>query len=393
MPKMLERMSRAVLLAILVTLIGFSGCKKDPIMPDAEELTRPVIWVNTFELTFSAYETGPNPPSQTLKVKNSGPNKLDYAISDDASWLSVVPESGTSAGEVKEHSVEVNKEGLPARDNVYTATITISCPRAYNNPQRIAVGLKIEKEPPPEIFVTPLNLSFSSQLGGANPPDQTITIWNSGKSILNYTISDDANWMEVAPASGSSGGEAEKRVHTVSVNAAGLSQGTYMGTITISSATAPNSPQQVNVTLRVATIPTNNEISVACIPSAASSGTTISVPISILGNLNSISTFGLQLTFDTNMFDYVGTSKGNLTGTWAFVDGNNISGTVTVGGFAGSGSPILKGSEGSLAVVTLRVTGGSYPNGQQSQIAIRNYTDEIAGMKPEPATTTFTYRK
>jgi hypothetical protein len=149
----------------------------------------------------------------------------------------------------------------------------------------------------------------------------------------------------------------------------------------------------VAVTLRVTTIPTNNEISVACIPGDGYSGTTVSVPISILGNLSQISTFGLQLTFDTNMFQYVGTAKGNLTGSWAFVDGNNVSGTVTVGGLAGSASAIPVGSAGSLAVVTLRVTGGSYPNGQQSQITIQNYTDEIAGMKPEPAATTFTLRK
>jgi len=147
------------------------------------------------------------------------------------------------------------------------------------------------------------------------------------------------------------------------------------------------------VTLWVTTIPTNNEISVACIPGEGYAGTTVSVPISILGNLSEIATFGLQLTFDTNMFDYVGIAKGNLTGSWAFVDGNNISGTVTIGGLAGSGSPIPAGSAGSLAVVTLRVTGGSYGNGQQSQVTIQGYADDIAGMKPEPATTTFALRK
>ncbi len=381
-----------ILSAFILSLIFLPGCKKNPIMPDAEELTRPVIWVNAFEFEFAAYEAGPNPSDQILKVKNSGLNTLEYSISDDANWLSVDPASGTSGGEVREHAVRVNKEGLAASENAYKATITITSSQAYNNPQRVTVSLKVDKEPPPQISVTPLNLSFASQLGGS-PSPQTITIWNSGKSILDYTISDDASWLDVTPASGSSAGETDRKTHTVYVNAAGLGQGTYSAAITISSSKATNSPQSVGVTLQVAAIPTNNEIWVSCVPSSATAGTTISVPISILGNIKSISTFGLQLAFDTNMFDYVGTSKGDLTGSWAFVDGNNQSGTVTIGGLAGGASPIPAGSQGSLATVTLRVTGGSYPDGRQSQITIRNYTDEIAGMKPEPATTTFTLRK
>jgi len=382
-----------ILLLAFLLLASSSACKKNPIMPEAEELSRPIIWVNTFELSFTAYETGPNPAAQTLKVKNSGPNSLEYTISDDASWLEVEPGSGASSGEMREHSVRVNKEGLTARENAYTATITITCSQAYNNPQRVAASLKIDKEPPPQIAFSPPSLSFSCQVGAGNPAPQTISIWNGGKSTLNYTIADDASWLDVEPKTGSSTGQAQTRLHTVSVEATALSQGTYTATITISCPEATNSPQRVDVTLRVATIPTNNEISIACIPSSGYTGTTVSVPISILGNLKSISTFGLQLTFDTNMFEYVGTSKGSLTGSWAFVDGNNISGTVTIGGFAGSGIPIPRGSEGSLAVVSLRVTGGSYSNGQQSQLTIRNYTDEIAGMKPEPAITIFTYRK
>jgi hypothetical protein len=234
-------------------------------------------------------------------------------------------------------------------------------------------------------------LTFACQIGSGNPAAQTITIRNSGQSTLNYTITDDAAWLEVAPAGGTSTGES--KVHTVSANAGGLSDGTYTALITIADPNATNSPQRVGVTLQVTPIPTNNEISVACLPSQGGTGATISVPISVLGNLSEISTFGLQLTFDTNMFEYIGTDKGNLTGSWAFVDGNNISGTVTIGGFAGSGSPIPQGSAGSLTVVTLRVTGGSYGDGQQSQITIRGYTDDIAGMKPEPATATFTLRK
>jgi len=86
-------------------------------------------------------------------------------------------------------------------------------------------------------------------------------------------------------------------------------------------------------------------------------------------------------------------AKGSLTGNWATVDGNVTSaGIVRIEGFAGSGTPIPLGSIGSIVVVTLRVTGSGYRDGQQSQLTIRSYTDDIAGMQQELSTTQFTYR-
>jgi len=485
------------LIILLLLTISVCNCKKNPITSDPESLTRPVIWLNLFEMAFVAAETGPNPPSQVLRIKNAGQGTLKYAVTADADWLNVEPAGGSSSGQTNEHAVNVNKNGLAAQDNNYTATITVTSSEAYNNPQKLKVSLKITKEPPPEISVTPQALSFAAQVGGSNPSPQTMTIRNSGQSTLNYTITDNAAWLEVNPASGTSIGEnkthtvsinsgglaegsyagtititdpnatnspkqvsvtlqiskqlpptiwvnkqslsfssqqggsnpspqsigiknvgggtlsyavtwdaswlsvspssgsssGQENSHTVSVNSSGLGQGTYNSMITITSRNAANSPQQVSVTLQVTAIPTNNEIRVSCSPSEGPTGTTVNVAISILGNINEITSFGLQLSFDTNMFQYIGTIKGSLTETWSYVDGNNVSGTVTIGGLTGSGSPISKGSSGTIAVVTLKVTGGSYSNGQQSQITIRSYADDIAGMKPEPASATFTYRK
>jgi hypothetical protein len=161
---------------------------------------------------------------------------------------------------------------------------------------------------------------------------------------------------------------------------------------------ASNSPQYVDVKLTIKTEPpppTPNRIGPDIKPSSATPGTTISVEITIGGNQSVISNgFGLNLTFDTNMFQFLSVSKGNLTGDWAAVAGNESSpGNVTIGGFRGAGTPIAVGSSGRIAVATFRVTGDSYSNGQQSQISISNYTDDIAGMKPEPASGTFTLQK
>jgi len=102
----------------------------------------------------------------------------------------------------------------------------------------------------------------------------------------------------------------------------------------------------------------------------------------------------LGLTFDSSIFEFQSVSKGSLTGDWAAVDGNKIqAGTVKVEGFAGSGSTISAGSSGTIAIVKLKVICTSCSNGQQSQLSINNYTDDISGMSPEPATTKFTYTK
>jgi hypothetical protein len=389
---LLKRLGQTIL--FLLTLLSALTCKKNPIIPNAEELTRPIIWLNTFELSFTAYESGGNPAAQVFEIKNSGKNTLQYTLSDDADWLTVEPASGTSSGQLIEHTILVNKAGLAARDADYEATIRVVSPEAYNNPQRVLVKLNLSSQPPPEIWVSPLEMVFAAKVG-KNPSVQTLRIRNAGEGTLTYDIAWDAPWLNVSPTGGSSGGE--EKSHAVSVDSKSLPEGSYVGIITVSSADASNSPRGVRVSLNVGTvgpIPTDNQISISCNPSSAVTGTLISVPVSIRGNLQSISSYGLDLNFDSNLFQYVGTSKGSLTGGWAMVDGYiSGPGTVTIGGFSGSGNSIPVGSIGSIAVVTLRVTGAGYSDGHQSQITISGYTDDLAGLTPQPASATFTYRQ
>jgi len=368
------------------------SCKKNPIFPNAEELTRPVIWLNTSEFSFIAYESGGNPSTQFFKVKNSGKNTLSYSISDDADWLSVEPANGSSTGQLVEHTILINKAGLAAQDAGYAATITIDSPQAYNNPQRVSVNLKISTQPPPEIWVSPPEITFAAQVG-RNPSAQSLRVKNVGEGTLTYDVTWDAPWLNVTPADGSSGGE--EKTHTVSVDSNSLAEGSYDGTISVGAADASNSPQLVRVSLRVGDtppVPTDNAIYITCKPSSGGTGTIVSIPISIGGNLQEISTFGLELTFDSNLFQYQSTSAGNLTGGWS-VGGGESGGIVTIGGFAGAANAIPVGSVGSIAIVKLKVTGSGYSDGYRSQLIIQSYIEGISGMKPEPSSTSFTYRQ
>jgi hypothetical protein len=127
-------------------------------------------------------------------------------------------------------------------------------------------------------------------------------------------------------------------------------------------------------------------------PQSGSTGTPVSIPISIMENTNEISSFGVDMTYDTNMFNYVDLDKGDLTSHWGWVDANEATpGTVIIGGIRGSETPVPASSEGSLAIANFVVTCSGCSSGTQSQICISNYDPGMGGLGPEPACTMFTF--
>ena len=392
-----KRNLRNIFILFIVTcLFSLANCKKQSTTPDVSDLTRPVLWLNLFNMSFAAYEAGPNPSTQILQIKNSGQQSLAYTLSAEADWVSFSPDTGTSTGQINEHTISVNKSGLTSQNEDYTAAITITSSQAYNNPQEVTVSLKLSEERPPEIWLNTQQLTFDGQEEGSNPDSRTINIKNTGEGTLRYDISTDAPWLNVNPKSGRI--TTGKKAHTVSVDSGGLNDGTYNGTITITDPKATNSPQQVDVTLNLSEKPppgppppppsTANKVGISISPSSGGAGTTVTITISVNGNTSPISSaFGLNLNYNSSVFQYLSTSKGTLTSSWAAVDGGASGGTLTVGGFRGSGSVISTGSQGSIAVVRLRVIAGS---GQTTQITLSNLIDDIAGMIASPSSVTFT---
>ena len=84
---------------------------------------------------------GDTPAPDVFTVTNIGPDSLTYDITDDASWLSVCPSSGSSSGEADPINVNYDLAGLPP--GKHTATITVTSDDAWNSPQTIAVAITI----------------------------------------------------------------------------------------------------------------------------------------------------------------------------------------------------------------------------------------------------------
>jgi len=99
----------------------------------------PIIGYSPTSFTFTATQGGSNPPNKTLSISNTGAGTLNWSVSDNATWLSLNPTSGTNSGTV---TLSVNISGLTR--GIYNATITISASGATNSPVSIPVTLTIK---------------------------------------------------------------------------------------------------------------------------------------------------------------------------------------------------------------------------------------------------------
>ena len=113
------------------------------------------IKLNRSKLYFGASAgkiTGP----QKISVKNSGTGTLNWSASDNNSWLSVSPNSGSNSGVI---TVTANSSGLSV--GTYTGTVTVSSSNATNSPQTVAVTLTVYKSGATDVpfgdFATPVN--------------------------------------------------------------------------------------------------------------------------------------------------------------------------------------------------------------------------------------------
>jgi hypothetical protein len=225
--------------AAIDSFSGGTGTLQQAITVTAPVAT-PAIGVSPANLSFSFQTGGTTPAAQTIAVSSSG-TAFSYSIATSAAWLSATPSSGTTPGNV---GVSVNPSGLAA--GTYTGNVTITASGTSNSPLSVPVTLTVTAPAAPTIGVSPANLSFAYQTGGATPAAQSVSV--TGSSATGFTAASSAAWLTVTPASGTTPGSL-----SVAINPSGLAAGSYTGTITVTAASASNSPQTVKVTLTVTT--------------------------------------------------------------------------------------------------------------------------------------------
>jgi len=204
----------------------------------------PVLEVAPSSLDFSAVEGGDNPPPQQVKVRNAGGREMAWRVLSDAAWLSAAPESGSSKGEEDVIKVSVRvSELLPG---THSGTLTVTGAGAANSPQSVQVRIVVA-ENPPVLAVSPLELAFVAEEGGAEPAPQDFCVRNQGGRAMEWQSSADQSWIRLTPQSGTNTGSPE--TVKVSIASQGMEPGDYSGAIKVEAPGARNSPQMVSVRL------------------------------------------------------------------------------------------------------------------------------------------------
>jgi hypothetical protein len=182
-------------------------------------------------LSFSGQQGGGNPAAQTLSLSNTGGGTLTWSASDNAAWLTLSPTTGSGNGTI---TVSAATGSLTA--GTYNATITLSATGATN----VSVPVTFTVAPAPtSITLSPSSLSYAGVQGGANPPNQSVTVTANG----TWNASSNSAWLTLNPTSGSGNGTI-----TASVSLASATVGTNSGTITV---TGGGTTRTVGVTLTV----------------------------------------------------------------------------------------------------------------------------------------------
>jgi len=197
------------------------------------------LWSSPAPPSFSGTVGGPAPATQTLTINSTG-GLLSWTATDNATWLSLSPSSGSTPGNL---TMTVNPVGLAA--GTYNGLITVTAPSANNSPHYVPVTLTLTATTStPAIGFSPASLNFSGMAGGANPTAQSLSITNIGTGTLTWSVTDNTAWLGLTPASGTNAGSV-----SASVNTAGLTAGTYNATITISATGATSKTVPVTLTV------------------------------------------------------------------------------------------------------------------------------------------------
>ena len=180
-------------------------------------------------LTLSS--VGGTPSEKELAIYSTG-EALRWTAITETSWLQVGPNIGTTGT-----SVPVTVRAIPGLlgPGKYTGSVQVSAvyvssgAAVPDSPVTVPVILTVAAG---SLQLSANSLSFTMPLGGSAPA-QNVTI-ASTSGALSFTATPSTNWISVAATSGTTPGQI-----AIQVNGTGLPQGTYQGTVTITSPERP----------------------------------------------------------------------------------------------------------------------------------------------------------
>ena len=208
------------------------------------------VTVSPASLTFTAKTGDGVLPVQAVQVNSSsGTAPVSFTVA-----ITTTPAGGTwlttSAGSAVQStplqmSVTVNTNNLDA--GTYQGNIRIS----PTGGTAVDIPVTLTLTPPNSVTATPTTLTFSYRGGSSTPAAQAISVTSTGTAPLTFTAvaASTGSWLAVSPAAGTTPASL-----SATVNTAGLTAGTYTGTIKVDGSGGAPGSTTINVTLTV-TVP------------------------------------------------------------------------------------------------------------------------------------------
>lgn len=145
------------------------------------------------EVDVTALDFGESDTSKTFVITNGGEGTLAWSLSEEEDWLSTDITSGMiETGLSETVTVEVDRSQSDAA-GLITGLITVT---ALDMTETVEISMVVPEEP--LLMVNPLSLDF-----GAEDVVKQLTITNSGWSVLEWSISSEAEWIGLDQVSGS----------------------------------------------------------------------------------------------------------------------------------------------------------------------------------------------
>ena len=186
---------------------------------------------------------------QTQYLFIGAPASYTATIQPAGYWLSMNPLTGSGSSFA---AIQANPAGLA--QGTYDATITVAAPGVSNSPQsvtvRLVVGSGTGASP---LTASPSPLNFTYTAGGAIPAAQNVSVTSSTAQSFSVSAATQSggNWLTANPSTATT-----TATISVAVSPAGLSQGAYYGTVTLTpTGFLGGGPLTVPVTLTVSSTP------------------------------------------------------------------------------------------------------------------------------------------
>jgi uncharacterized protein (TIGR03437 family) len=333
-----------------------------------------IIFANPGSANFF-YSGGSAPAPQAVFLANSDNSMVNATAVAADSWVTVQQNPGSSA-----FTVSVDPTNKAA--GVYTSAVNISEASAANNPYSFPVVLVVNNGGTGgSLSFFPSSLSFSTS--NASVQTQSLTVSANSPTTFTVSPSSTGNWLSVTPNSGNT-----NQTLTVTANPAGLSNGTYNGTLTFNS---NGTTQTVNVAFSVSGSTVGTGVSVACVTSCGT--TQPSMAFTGQAGSGSLPVGALNVTSASGSTSVAFTATVTSTGgNWLSTSiGSNVVNTpfnpLTVTVNVGTGSTALGAGTYNGNIAITPQGGGTTVN-----VPVTLTVTAPPSVSASPATLSFTYR-